>query len=145
MRIYVDMDGVLVDFPTALDKRGLSRDTKDPELIPGLFAEMDPIPGSLEAFRELVRRGHDVYILSTAPWGNETAWGDKCGWVKKHLGDVASKRLILSHHKHLLMGDVLVDDRKKRGAGAFHGVHIPYGTKMFPDWETVLKEIEELT
>ncbi len=145
MRIYVDMDGVLVDFPTALDKRGLSRDTKDPELIPGLFAEMDPIPGALEAYRKLVKRGHDVYLLSTAPWMNETAWGDKCGWVKKHLGDVAKKRLILSHHKHLLRGDILVDDRKKRGAGAFHGIHIRYGAEDFPDWVSVLKEIEELT
>ena len=29
---------------------------------------------------------YDVYILSSAPWKNPSAWSDKLEWVKKYLG-----------------------------------------------------------
>ena len=32
-------------------------------------------------------------------------------WVKKYLGSHAKKRLILTHHKNLSLGDYLIDDR----------------------------------
>ena len=57
---------------------------------------------------------YDIYILSTAPWDNPSAWSDKLEWVKRYLGEVCYKRLILSHHKNLNAGDYLIDDRKKR-------------------------------
>jgi 5'-nucleotidase len=145
MRIFVDMDNTLVDFRSALRKRGLPEDLDDADELEGLFAEMDPLPDALEAYRELVDRGHDVYILSTAPWGNASAWSDKVEWVKAHLGDVAHKRLILSHHKHLLRGDVLIDDRRKRGAGAFSGRHIHFGQPPFLTWRSVLDELDDIT
>jgi len=146
MRIYVDMDNVLVDFRSALRKRGLAEDMPDADELPGLFSEMDPIPGALEAYRKMVEDGHDVFILSTAPWGNPSAWSDKLTWVKTHLGDVAEKRLILSHHKYLLRGDVLIDDRRKRGAGAFHGLHWHFGPEgEYPTWDAVLLELDRVT
>ena len=146
MRIYVDMDNVLVDFRSALRKRGLPENTPNADEIVGLFAEMDPIPGAIAGYRQMVADGHDVFILSTAPWGNPSAWSDKLQWVKKHLGDVAEKRLILSHHKYLLRGDVLIDDRRKRGAGAFHGLHLHFGEHGdVPDWDAVLVELEKVT
>ena len=146
MRIYFDMDNVLVDFRSALRKRGLPVDTPDADELPGLFSEMDPMPGGIEAFRSLVAQGHDCYILSTAPWGNPSAWSDKLLWVKKHLGDVAKKRLILSHHKHLVDGDILIDDRRKRGAGAFKGLHLHFGEHgEFKDWPAVLEEIDAIS
>ena len=142
MRIFIDMDNVIVDFRSALMKRGLPSDTADADELDGLFAEMDPMPGALEAYRSLVAQGHDVYILSTAPWGNPSAWSDKLLWVKQHLGDVAHKRLILTHHKHLLRGDVLIDDRRKRGAGAFSGYHIHFGQPgPGATWASVLEEL----
>ena len=145
MRILIDMDNVLVDFQSALVKRGLPRDTPDADNIDGLFAEMDPMPGALEAYRAMVSDGHDVFILSTAPWDNPSAWSDKLNWVKQHLGDVAQKRLILTHHKYLVSGDVLIDDRRKRGAGAFAGRHIHFGEgNEFPDWKSTLREVRAL-
>ena len=145
MRIFIDMDNVLVDFKSALRKRGLPEDTHDADNLEGLFAEMEPMPGAIEAFNSLANDGHDVYILSTAPWDNPSAWSDKLLWVKEYLGDVARKRLILSHHKYLLNGEVLIDDRRKRGAGAFSGYHIQFGQEEFPDWRAVLKEIASIT
>ena len=155
MRIFIDMDNVLVNFQSGIDR--LSPEVKastDPESydeVPGIFGLMEPMPGAVEAF-EILAREHDVFILSTAPWGNPSAWSDKLLWVKKYLGELAEKRLILSHHKYLVQGDVLIDDRRKRGAGAFAGYHIHFGRNHitgeehpFPTWESVLAEIRNIS
>ena len=116
--LYIDMDNVLVDFPSAfskIPKRYLITHKDNMDEVPGIFGLMDPIPGAIESFNELADL-FDTYILSTAPWDNYTAWSDKLEWVKKHLGDKAYKRLILSHHKHLNTGEFLIDDRPNNGA-----------------------------
>ena len=138
--LYLDMDGVLVDFESGILK--LDEPTRQQyqgqyENVPGIFATMNPLPGALEAFNQLVKV-FDVYLLSTAPWDNSSAWSDKHEWVIRHLGVQAEKRLILSHNKHLNRGDFLVDDRLKHGVDKFQGEHIHFGTKQYPDWPTVL-------
>ena len=45
---------------------------------------MKPILGSIEAFNKL-ENYYEVYILSTAPWHNPTAWHDKVVWVQNIL------------------------------------------------------------
>ena len=62
---------------------------------------------------------------------------------KKNLGNVAYKRLILSHHKNLNSGDFLIDDRTKNGAGEFGGEHIHFGTGKFPDWKIVVQYLQQ--
>ena len=78
-------------------------------------------------------------ILSTAPWDNPSAWSDKLNWVKMHLGDLFTKKLILCHHKELLSGDYLIDDNSKNGAEDFRGKWIHFGSPEFPDWAAVEK------
>lgn len=139
--LYVDMDNVLVDFPSAFSRVSpelLTKHEKDKDEIPGIFSLMDPMPGGIEAFNELSML-FDTYILSTSPWENDSAWTDKLKWVKKHLGKSAYKRLILSHHKNLNIGDFLIDDRTKNGADKFQGEHIHFGTEKFPDWKSVVE------
>jgi 5'(3')-deoxyribonucleotidase len=148
MRIFIDMDNVLVDFGSGIEQ--LSSETRNEyenrlDEVPGIFALMRPLPGGVESYKRLAAT-HDVFILSTAPWENPSAWSDKLAWVKEHLGTVAKKRLILTHHKYLVRGDILIDDRRKRGAGAFSGRHIHFGPDgEFPDWPAVMKEIEEIS
>ena len=138
--VYVDMDNVLVDFQSAFPK--LSKDVleeyeDDKDDIPGIFDLMEPMPGAIDSFIELTKH-FDTYILSTAPWNNPSAWSDKLLWVKENLGEIASRRLILTHHKNLNTGDYLIDDRTARGADKFAGEHIHFGTKKFPDWQSVM-------
>jgi 5'-nucleotidase len=137
--LYVDMDNVLVNFASGIEQ--LDEETRisfDGRLdeVPGIFSLMEPISGAIEAFHKL-SEVYDTYILSTSPWENDTAASDKVRWVKKYLGDVAHKRLILSHHKNLNKGDIIIDDRTKNGVDSFDGVHIHYGTEAFPDWISV--------
>ena len=139
--LYFDMDNVLVNFQSGLDQlteETLQKYEGQLDNVPGLFASMHPLDGAIEAFMTL-SNSYDSYILSTAPWGNISAWSDKAAWVRTHLGAAAKKRLILSHNKHLNMGDYLIDDRTANGAGKFTGEHIHFGTEKFPNWNSVLK------
>lgn len=138
------MDNVLVDFQSAFkhfSTEVLDEYENNEDEIPGLFSKMDPMPGALDAYQLLVEK-YDTYILSTAPWNNPSAWVDKLHWVKKHLGDPAYKRLILSHNKHLNAGDYLIDDRFANGAGKFKGEHIHFGHEKFPDWDSVVNYLD---
>ena len=138
--LYVDMDNVLVDFPSAFPYVGrdlLEKYIDNKDDIPGIFSLMEPLDGAIDAYQKLSTK-FDTYILSTAPWDNPSAWSDKVIWVKKHLGGFAHKRLILSHHKDLNLGDYLIDDRLKNGAAEFKGEHIHFGREPFPDWQAVL-------
>src|SRR5664279_2371034 len=104
--LYIDMDNVLVDFPSALPQlpKGTIAAFEDRlDEVPGIFALMAPVDRAIESYLVLAEQ-FDTYILSTAPWENPSAWSDKLNWVKKHLGTPAYKRLILSHHKNLSAG-----------------------------------------
>ncbi len=135
--VFVDLDGVLADFERAL----LACDGDKTKID---FSTIPPIPNAIESFRELTRM-FDVYILSTAPWSNPKAWGQKVEWVREHLGGCAEKRLILTHHKNLLRGDYLIDDRLVHGADHFEGGFIQFGSTKFPDWESIMLQLKSVS
>ena len=135
------MDNVLVDFQSGINQLDIPTKIKylgRYDEVPGIFAKMLPLKNAIESFNELSEH-FDTYILSTAPWENHTAPSDKLKWVKMYLGNKARKRLILTHRKDLNIGDFLVDDRTKNGAGEFKGEFIQFGTARFPDWAAVKK------
>ncbi|MDA3843325.1 MAG: hypothetical protein PF588_03020 [Candidatus Kapabacteria bacterium] len=137
--LYVDMDSVLVDFAGGID--ALDEETKAEfkerlDEVPDIFGKMKPIRGAVETYERLSKK-FNAFILSTAPWENETAWSDKIIWVRKYLGEVAHKRLILSHHKELNRGHFLIDDRYNNGAVEFEGEWIQFATEEFPGWAAV--------
>ena len=138
-KLFFDMDGVLVDFQSGIDK--LSDEVKKEyegrlDEVPGIFSLMDPMPGAIEAVNTLSEY-YDMYILSTAPWKNTTAYSDKLAWLTKHFGDLFKKRVIITHCKNLCDGDYLVDDRAKNGASEFPGEWVQFGSERYPDWEEV--------
>lgn len=139
--LYFDMDNALVDFSSGiarLPQDVIKKYGKNLDDVPGIFALMRPVQGAVDAFQKLASV-YDTYILSTAPWNNPSAWSDKLLWVKEHLGTSAYKRLTLTHHKNLAIGDYLIDDRIKHGVDQFKGMHIHFGSEKFPDWPAVLE------
>ena len=99
--VYIDMDNVLVDFKTGIEK--LSDEIKVQykgrlDDVPGLFALMEPMPLAIESVKRLAEK-FDLYVLSTAPWNNSSAWTDKFEWIKKYFNDdnesIFYKRLII--------------------------------------------------
>lgn len=142
--VYIDMDNVLVDFASGIARLDDAVRTEYEGRLdeaPGIFALMDPMPGAIETVHRLANK-YEVFILSTSPWKNPSAWADKVSWVTKYLDDVLHKRLILSHHKELMKGDYLIDDRTKNGADGFEGELIQFGTDRFPNWDAVLNYLD---
>ena len=140
-RVFVDMDNVLVDFESGLAQ--VSEEVKQEyegrlDEIPGLFGLMKPMPGAIEAMHKL-QKHYDLFILSTAPWNNPSAWSDKVTWVTKYLDDVFHKRMVITHRKDLCQGDYLIDDRGKNGTSEFAGEWIEFGSEKFPNWNSVLE------
>jgi 5'(3')-deoxyribonucleotidase len=99
--LYVDLDNVLVAFPSAfphLSLEILQEYEGRLDEVPGIFALMEPLPQAIASFEELATN-FDTYILSTSPWGNPSAWSDKLLWVKRYLGEVAYKRRSVERRK----------------------------------------------
>lgn len=143
--VYIDMDNVIVDFPTGiakLDEKTRQKYKGNYDEVEGIFGLMEPMPKAIEAVHQLAEK-YDIYVLSTSPWHNPSAWIDKIKWIHRYFGEdknsVLYKRVILSHHKNLNQGDYLIDDRTANGADKFKGEHIHFGTEKFPDWESVLE------
>ncbi|WP_242094339.1 5' nucleotidase, NT5C type [Aestuariivivens sediminicola] len=141
--IYIDMDNVLVDFKSGIAK--LDSDTLEAyegklDEVPDIFSLMEPFPHAIESIHKLAEC-YDLYILSTAPWLNPSAWIHKLEWVQKYFGkekdSLFYKRLIISHNKNLNTGHYLIDDRPNNGAKDFKGEWIHFGSTEFPNWHSV--------
>lgn len=86
--VFIDMDNVLVDFQSGIDRltdEQKQEYTERYDEVPGIFSLMDPVPGSIESVKTLSDH-FDLYILSTSPWKNPSAWSDKLLWVQKYFG-----------------------------------------------------------
>lgn len=138
------MDGVIADIARGIKEHPLADVTAykgTPDKLPNLYKKLEPIEGAIDSVNKLLKHSkYDVYFLSTAPWENPEAWSHKRLWVSKYFDEkLIRKKLILCHHKQLLLGDYLVDDRKFNGASEFKGKWIHFGSEEFPNWESVLE------
>ena len=149
--VYIDMDNVLVNFQTGIDRLPVNiKQEYDGRLddVPGIFGLMEPMTGAIDAVKNL-NEYFDLYVLSTAPWRNTSAWSDKAVWIQKYFGSEQDslfyKRLIMSHHKNLNKGDFLIDDRENNGAKDFEGELMLFGSERFKDWRTVTEYLMDKT
>ena len=145
--IYIDMDGVISDFSKARNEHPLSKQTPyigRPDRIPNIYKDLDPITNSIESVNKIINSDKfDLFFLSTPPWDNPDAWTHKRLWIVKHFDEkLIRKRLILCHHKQLMIGDYLIDDRRFNGALEFKGEWIHFGSEQYPNWSSVLEYLK---
>lgn len=137
------MDGVLCNIEDAFNRD--EKDREYPQSREGFFLELDPMPGALDAMRQLRRRKNtSVYILSRPSFRNAHCWTEKALWIEKHLGYEMVQNMILTGHKNLLLSDksYLVDDYDK-GAGQevwnTAGRLLHFNSPKFPNWQSILE------
>jgi 5'-nucleotidase len=92
---------------------------------PDFFLKLEPMPGAIEAFKQMHDSGLELYICS-APTSLSCSYSEKIDWVEMHLGRDWTKRVILTKDKTLVQGDYLIDDNPAV-VGAFD-----------PSWEHIL-------
>lgn len=150
--LYIDMDGVVADFDKALEyydseinKMNHENDSNQAtirnnkvdvicEANEEFFQQIPPINSAIETVSQLFEK-FDVYFLSTPMWNAPHSFTGKRIWIEKHFGEMASKRLILTHRKDLNIGEYLIDDRICNGVENFSGTHIHFGSEEFPNWK----------
>jgi 5'-nucleotidase len=153
--VYIDMDGVIVDFKREIDLY-FQKDSnlefiyrENPDEIPGIFKNPQPIEGAIESILKLSQQGkYDLLIATSATWGNVESAMHKREWIERYFGDLFKKKMIITHRKDLLLGDYLIDDREANGAKDFKGELISFGWAYdkdewneYPTWEDVLKKL----
>lgn len=135
--LLLDCDGILADFVSAyLDiVRGVTGRSYSPHhvtqfsietslalssdeamvcnraigLAPGFARGIPVYEGAQDGLRRLQQIA-DVYVV-TAPWNANPSWThDREWWLKKHF-DIPHSRVIHTSAKHLVRGDVFVDDK----------------------------------
>lgn len=151
--LYCDLDGTIADFEKEMNLnipgwRNMTEEEVDERVTqmcldnPNIFHNLEPLPNAVETVKKLFDH-FEVYFLSTPMWKSPESFTGKRLWIEEHFGDLAIKRLILSHRKDLNIGDYLIDDRTHNGAGEFTGEHIHFGTEKFPTWESVYNYLTE--
>ncbi|XDB61619.1 PREDICTED: 5'(3')-deoxyribonucleotidase, cytosolic type [Capra hircus] len=158
VRVLVDMDGVLADFEAGLLRGFLQRFPGEPHVpleerrgffareqyralrpdladkvasvyeAPGFFLDLEPIPGALEALREMNdMQDTQVFICTTPLMKYDPCVPEKYRWVEKHLGPQFVERIILTRDKTVISGDLLIDDKE-----------VIQGQEETPSWEHIL-------
>ena len=124
--IYIDMDGVISDFNKAAKQGGY---THRPDLQVN-YRTLDLIPGARSA---LIRLNHDfdIFIATTPPWSRPDVGTHKREWIGEHFPWL-KRKMILTHRKDLLIGDILIDDSRWRGQPDFQGDWFWFNQ----DWES---------
>ncbi|XP_062915376.1 5'(3')-deoxyribonucleotidase, mitochondrial-like [Mobula hypostoma] len=158
LRVLVDMDGVLADFEGGFlqkykvaypeepfielaDRRGFWVSEQYGQLQPDLcekaisiwesknfFIELDPLPGAVEAVKEMANmKNTDVFICTSPIRKYDHCPFEKYAWVEKHLGKEFLELMLLTRDKTLISGSLLIDDKPDIS-----------GVEPHPEWEHIL-------
>ena len=75
----------------------------------GFFKDLVPIADSQQVLKELAKK-YELYIASAAMEFPNSLW-EKSNWLDDHFPFIHWKNRILCGAKHVLKGDILIDDR----------------------------------
>jgi len=132
-RIYVDMDGVAVDFERSMSEFMLT--AKELKVIPGAYRNMKPIPGAIDGINKLLDMGIFVMMLTKIPSENPYSASEKIFWLYEHLPRMKDY-IIISPDKGCVgtERDFLLDDHPEwANAHNFAGTVIKFGGEKIND------------
>ena len=139
-RVFVDMDGVIVDFERYMREHGLTGD--ETKIKPGAYLAMHEIPGAVDGIRKLLTLGYEIWIATKPPTGVAHAYSEKAQWIYDHIPEL-KRHIIITHHKGMLGddGDIIIDDRlHKASINEFAGTAIGFVNGM--TWDKVVVILE---
>lgn len=124
MKLFVDMDGVLVDFDLGYERELGKRPSYDADesldwkpllALPYFWLTLPPMPDAFELWAGVLP--HSPTILTGVPSVFAGTADQKRTWVARHLGPDIPVITCPSREKYLhgKPGDVLIDDRPKCG------------------------------
>lgn len=132
------MDGVMANFKKGIFK--YLRENKDvdyPQKYEDFWVNLEPIKGSLEAWRWFNTHPKiEPYILTAPSELNPACYSGKRIWVEKNLGEKYVNKLIITPHKNLNKGDFIVDDTLQKGVDKFEGKHFHFAYPW--TWEQII-------
>jgi 5'-nucleotidase len=139
--LYVDLDDTLNFYSLHL----LSH-KKDPTHFPqseqGFYLSIKPIAEGIKSILELSTI-YDIYFLTAPSLKNPHSYMEKRLWIEKHFGYEWVHKLIICNHKHLLIGNYLIDDCSSgKGQDKFTGELIHYGSSTYPSWDSIFKYLK---
>lgn len=72
------------------------------------FRDLEPLPGAIEAVKELSSCGHEIFMVTAASY--PVNFVDKVMWHAAHLPFLSKKNLVFAHEKYIIPADAIIDD-----------------------------------
>lgn len=132
MIVFIDMDGVLVDFKSSsFFQENDPLVSAPPRMYEiGFFEHLPPADGALWAVRSILKNKNlDVYVLTQPVKESTVSYTEKANWIAKWIPELSGK-IVMTQNKELLSapGRVLIDDAhwkwkdvwEKQGGTFFH-------------------------
>lgn len=112
---------ISLDYPAELKEKVLALQWEK-----NFILNLPPVSGGVEAVKEMVQEGHDVWICTSPLSAYENCVPEKFSWVEKYFGREFTKKIILTKDKTLIKGDYLIDDKPEITGS------------MKPNWEHII-------
>ena len=118
------------------------------------YSRLEPIPGAVDAVRRLLDDGHEIYVVTTTPYRAVKAKLERA--IFPYFPFLTWKNIIVTANKHLIRGDVLIDDGIHNLLGGDYWkilVTAPYnkdydaeanGMIRVSSWEEIYREISAM-
>lgn len=141
--IYVDLDDTAVDYKKQLSLyKNKYPSYEYPQSVIGFFSTMEPMPGFLEAWKEL---SEDYYMkfLTRPSVYNLNSYTEKAIWVRDNMGGLDALEVLNLCPDKSIIGesyDYLIDDGIINGQTEFKGNFLRFGTKgVYKSWDEILE------